>query len=66
MRLQARGRTILMSSTPVTVASRLAEWFQSRAADGFNVLAPTYLMEARKLISLVVPELQNRNCSKRV
>jgi FMN-dependent oxidoreductase (nitrilotriacetate monooxygenase family) len=50
----------LIIGTPAMVADRLSTWFEGRAADGFNVLAPTYPGGLERFVDLVVPELQDR------
>ncbi|MCM3921278.1 LLM class flavin-dependent oxidoreductase [Frankia sp. AiPs1] len=46
--------------TPTTVADHIEEWFERRAADGFNVIFP-YLPDALDdFVDLVIPELRRR------
>ncbi|WP_163552564.1 LLM class flavin-dependent oxidoreductase [Candidatus Frankia alpina] len=46
--------------TPTTVADHIQEWFEQRAADGFNVIFP-YLPDALDdFVDLVIPELRRR------
>jgi len=39
---------------------QLQEWFENGAADGFNILAPTFPHGLEALVDLVIPELQRR------
>jgi len=55
----ARGHFSIVG-TPVQVADTMEEWFQSGAADGFNVLPPIFPDGLYDFVELVVPELQRR------
>jgi len=55
----ARGHRVI-HGTPERIADQLEEWFVSEAADGFNLLAPTYPTGLVDFIELVVPVLQRR------
>ena len=55
----ARGHWVLVG-TPEEVVDRLEEWFNAGAADGFNILPPTYPNDFDDIIRLVIPELQKR------
>ncbi|WP_342669462.1 NtaA/DmoA family FMN-dependent monooxygenase [Caryophanon tenue] len=46
--------------TPEYIADVLQHWFEHEAADGFNILAPTYPQGFDDFIELVLPELQRR------
>lgn len=46
--------------TPVEVADRMQEWFETRAADGFNVMPPFFPDGLEDFTQLVVPILQER------
>ncbi len=55
----ARGSHMVFG-TPVQVADRLQEWFETRAADGF-IVQPSYLPGGLEdFVDMVVPELQRR------
>lgn len=55
----ARGHLVLVG-TPVEVVDQLEEWFESGAADGFNILAPIFPQGLDDVIELVLPELRRR------
>jgi alkanesulfonate monooxygenase len=55
----ARGHLIIKGS-PKTVADELENWFQNRAADGFNIMAPYFPGGLTNFVDLVIPELQKR------
>lgn len=55
----ARGHRVLWGS-PATIADQLESWFHNEAADGFNILAPTFPHGLEDFVSLVIPELQRR------
>mgnify|MGYP001167341428 FL=1 len=46
--------------TPEQIADQLQEWFEQGAADGFNVMAPTFPDGLNDIVDLVIPELQRR------
>ena len=46
--------------TPEQIADHLQEWFDNEAADGFNVMAPTFPDGLNDIVDLVIPELQRR------
>ncbi|UJL34691.1 LLM class flavin-dependent oxidoreductase [Cylindrospermopsis raciborskii Cr2010] len=55
----ARGhRTII--GTPESIADQLEEWFNSGAADGFNIMPPILPTGLDDFVDLVVPILQKR------
>jgi alkanesulfonate monooxygenase len=55
----ARGKSVIVGS-PGQIADHLQNWFENRAADGFNIMAP-YLPGAHDdFVDLVIPELQER------
>lgn len=54
-----RGHHIVLG-TPVEVADRMQEWFETRAADGFNVMPPFFPEGLEDFTQLVVPILQER------
>ncbi|MET0239277.1 MAG: LLM class flavin-dependent oxidoreductase [Sphingobium sp.] len=55
----ARGHWVVVGD-PVQVADKMEEWFRAGAADGFNVLPPTFPGGLDDFANLVVPELQRR------
>ncbi|MET0173587.1 MAG: LLM class flavin-dependent oxidoreductase [Agrobacterium vaccinii] len=54
-----RGHHIVLG-TPVEIADRMQEWFEGRAADGFNVMPPFFPEGLEDFTQLVVPILQER------
>ncbi|WP_261574179.1 LLM class flavin-dependent oxidoreductase [Frankia gtarii] len=46
--------------TPTTVADHIQEWFEQRAADGFNVIFPYLPGTLDDFVDLVIPELRRR------
>lgn len=54
-----RGHNVV-HGTPVQIADTIQEWFEGRAADGFNVLPPLYPQHLDAFTSKVVPILQDR------
>jgi FMN-dependent oxidoreductase (nitrilotriacetate monooxygenase family) len=54
-----RGHFVV-HGTPVQIADTIQEWFEGRAADGFNVLPPLYPQHLEAFTSKVVPILQER------
>lgn len=54
-----RGHHIVLG-TPVEVADRMQEWFESYAADGFNIMPPFFPEGLEDFTQLVVPILQER------
>ncbi|GFN32940.1 LLM class flavin-dependent oxidoreductase [Paenibacillus xylaniclasticus] len=55
----ARGHREIVG-TPAQIADQLQEWFDNEAADGFNVMAPTFPDGLNDIVELVIPELQRR------
>jgi len=55
----ARGHWVICG-TPADIADTLQEWFEVRAADGFNILPPYFPGAFDDFVDLVVPELQRR------
>lgn len=55
----ARGHREIVG-TPEQIADQLQEWFENEAADGFNVMAPTFPDGLKDIVDLVIPELQRR------
>ena len=46
--------------TPQQIVDVMEQWLENDAADGFNILAPTYPQGFDDFIELVIPELQKR------
>ncbi|MGE7980984.1 LLM class flavin-dependent oxidoreductase [Solibacillus sp. NPDC093137] len=59
----ARGHREIIG-TPTQVADQLQEWFENEAADGFNIMAPTFPQGFNDIVELVIPELQRRGLFK--
>ncbi|HWG07268.1 MAG TPA: LLM class flavin-dependent oxidoreductase [Beijerinckiaceae bacterium] len=57
--LAAKGHRFLVG-TPKDVADDLQEWFESAAADGYNIMPAEMRNGTRDFCELVVPELQRR------
>lgn len=55
----ARGHREIVG-TPEQIADKLQEWFENGAADGFNIMAPTFPTGFDDIVELVIPELQRR------
>jgi FMN-dependent oxidoreductase (nitrilotriacetate monooxygenase family) len=55
----ARGHNVVVG-TPVQIADIITEWFNSGAADGFNVMPPMYPQLFDAFVDKVVPILQER------
>lgn len=55
----ARGHRVVIGD-PVQVADQLEDWFRAGAADGFNILPPTFPQGLEDFAALVIPELQRR------
>ncbi|MFH5776405.1 LLM class flavin-dependent oxidoreductase [Paracoccus sp. NGMCC 1.201697] len=55
----ARGH-LTVAGTPERVADVIQDWFDSRAADGFNVMPPIIYQQLELFASEVVPILQKR------
>lgn len=54
-----RGHWTLVG-TPESIADELEHWFTTGAADGFNILSPTFPHGLKDFAELVIPELQLR------
>ncbi|KRK53621.1 nitrilotriacetate monooxygenase [Lentilactobacillus hilgardii DSM 20176 = ATCC 8290] len=59
-RLAAGGGHATVVGSPEEVADMMQNWFESGAADGFNIMAPTYPESLADFIHYVVPILQKR------
>ena len=57
--LVSKGHRQLIGS-PADIADSLQEWFESRGADGYNVMPAVMPGGLRDFVDLVVPELQRR------
>ncbi|WP_448661999.1 LLM class flavin-dependent oxidoreductase [Sphingomonas sp. CJ20] len=55
----ARGHKTIIG-TPTDIADLLQDWFESGAADGFNIMGPTLPQGLEAFADLVVPELRRR------
>ena len=55
----ARGHYTVIG-TAEQIADMLQEWFESEAADGFNILPPWFPTALDDFVDLVIPELQRR------
>ena len=55
----ARGHREIIG-TPEQIADQLQEWFENGAADGFNIMPPTFPDGLNDFVELVIPELQRR------
>lgn len=55
----ARGHREIVG-TPEQIADQLQEWFENEAADGFNIMPPTFPEGFKDIVDLVIPELQRR------
>lgn len=59
----ARGHWEIIG-TPSQIADQLEEWFENGAADGFNIMPPTFPQGFKDIVELVIPELQRRGLFK--
>jgi alkanesulfonate monooxygenase SsuD/methylene tetrahydromethanopterin reductase-like flavin-dependent oxidoreductase (luciferase family) len=57
--VQNRGHWRVVG-TPEEVATVMQRWFEGRACDGFNILAPFHPGGLAEFVEGVVPELQHR------
>ena len=55
----ARGHWVVVG-TPQTIVDQMQLWFESGAADGFNVMPPVLPQSLNEFVDLVIPELQRR------
>lgn len=60
----ARGHWVICGS-PQTIADTLQEWFETHAADGFNIMPPYFHEGFDDFVDLVVPILQERGLFRR-
>ncbi len=55
----ASGRGHLLAvGTGSAIAATMQQWFESQAADGFNVMAPVMPQDLQSFIDLVMPHLE--------
>lgn len=55
----ARGHFQIIG-TPQSIVDMMQQWVEEGAADGFNIMPPTYPTGLTDFVSLVIPELQRR------
>lgn len=60
----ARGHWVICGS-PETIANTLQKWFETRAADGFNIMPPYFHEGFEDFVDGVVPILQERGLFRR-
>ncbi|XAH23573.1 LLM class flavin-dependent oxidoreductase [Xylophilus sp. GW821-FHT01B05] len=60
----ARGHWVVCGS-PVTIADTLQHWFETHAADGFNIMPPYFHEGFEDFVDGVVPILQERGLFRR-
>lgn len=60
-RLAAGGGHATVVGTPEEIADMMQRWFENGAADGFNIMAPTYPESLADFVDQVVPILQKRH-----
>ncbi|WP_421731080.1 LLM class flavin-dependent oxidoreductase [Brevundimonas sp.] len=62
--LPARGHFVIIGDA-AHVADQMQDWYESKACDGFNVIAPYLPGGLAAFVDHVVPELQNRGLFRR-
>ena len=60
----ARGHNVV-TGTPTQIADMITTWFESGAADGFNIMPPSYPQLFDAFVDKVVPILQERGLFRR-
>lgn len=50
----------MFKGNPIQVADEMEDWYRSKAADGFVIMAPTQPRGLANFVDLVVPELRRR------
>ncbi|RYE61545.1 MAG: hypothetical protein EOO82_01635 [Oxalobacteraceae bacterium] len=60
MRLASGRGHLLAVGTGLDVASIMQEWFESGAADGFNLVCPVMPGDLQTFNNLVMPELEKK------
>nr|WP_130616684.1 LLM class flavin-dependent oxidoreductase [Cohnella abietis] len=55
----ARGHLEVIG-TPKQIVDQLETWFVEGAADGFNIIPPTFPEDLNNIVDFVIPELQRR------
>ena len=63
-KLSAGGHRVLIG-TPAAIADDFAHWFETGAADGFNIMFPELAASVDDFVEMVVPELQRRELFRR-
>lgn len=56
----SRGHHIVVG-TPEQIADKMEDWFNNKAADGFNIMPPLLPTQFDKFVEQVIPILQKRN-----
>ena len=49
-----------MLGTPESIADEIERWYRAGAADGFNLMPPSYPDGLEDFVDLVIPVLQRR------
>jgi FMN-dependent oxidoreductase (nitrilotriacetate monooxygenase family) len=57
--------TLEFIGTPETIVDEMAQWFETRGCDGFNVMFPYFPAGLDEFVDRVVPELQRRGLFRR-
>ena len=60
MKIGGARAHLTLCGTAEYIADNMAEWVASGAADGFNIMPPTFPQGLDEFVDLVVPELQRR------
>jgi FMN-dependent oxidoreductase (nitrilotriacetate monooxygenase family) len=60
IRLAAGRQRLHINGSPAQIADTMQTWFESGAADGFNILPPYLPGALDDFVDLVIPELQRR------
>ena len=60
-RLAAARQRLLVVGTPEHIVDVMQDWFETGAADGFNILPPYMPGAFADFVDLVIPELRRRN-----
>lgn len=63
--LAAGGGHCTMIGTPESIADEIEQWYRSGAADGFNLMPPSYPHGFEDFVDHVVPVLQERGLFRR-
>jgi FMN-dependent oxidoreductase (nitrilotriacetate monooxygenase family) len=62
MRLASGRGHLLAVGAGEEIATLMMEWFEAKAADGFNVMAPVMPVDLQSFIDLVIPSLVATGC----